>query len=672
MINDALVQKERQLGLLLALDQARDRDVVITDPVAMLEEIVQLLAAHFDVEACALMLLDDAGVEVEQVICHDVDESTAIVLCKQALHVQTPAPITTEYWAHTLGLQILLREDDRRPLGGLFVARNDASFGVADVNLLRLAESQIDSAIIQARTLYRLARRNRELEAIRRIDELRDAAKDEGTLLGGFSALIGEYLSASLCLIFIEDPREAELLLRGITDRYALLPEQLADIRLSIDALKQKRTLSSTNVADLQIIAMPLQIQGDRLGVVVVGREQEFDDNAIRMLEVLAAQMDSALVHSRAVRQLHQRNRELEAIYEIDRIRDTESDFNALLDRVLQVLCRAVSAEIGYLVLYNAQNESQLERKVSTRNDLLASPDYLNVIQSVSRHALDTGETILERFDNGPVRSVIAVPLILDDRVIGVFGAINSVDGFDDEDKGLLRAITSQVDTAIFERLEHRRLRKVLRRSVDPKVIDHLLAHTDEDILAGERVVLSVLFADLRGSTEWAERIKPEELVSSLNLFLATMTRVIFNYGGTLDKFVGDEIIALFGSPLPMDDHAFHAAEAALKMQELHAEIRADLQSQGKELPPMGVAISSGEVIAGEFGPPARTDFTAMGRTMNLGSRLCGATESDKVYITGTTRHMLGERAVVRELAPVKLKGIGDMVETFELLRLHR
>lgn len=672
MINDALVQKERQLGLLLALDQARDRDVVITDPVAMLEEIVQLLAAHFDVEACALMLLDDAGVEVEQVICYDVDESTAIVLCKQALHVQTPAPITTEYWAHALGLQILLREDDRRPLGGLFVARNDASFGVADVNLLRLAESQIDSAIIQARTLYRLARRNRELEAIRRIDELRDAAKDEGTLLGGFSALIGEYLSASLCLIFIEDPREAELLLRGITDRYALLPEQLADIRLSIDALKEKRTLSSTNVADLQIIAMPLQIQGDRLGVVVVGREQEFDDNAIRMLEVLAAQMDSALVHSRAVRQLHQRNRELEAIYEIDRIRDTESDFNALLDRVLQVLCRAVSAEIGYLVLYNAQNESQLERKVSTRNDLLASPDYLNVIQSVSRHALDTGETILERFDNGPVRSVIAVPLILDDRVIGVFGAINSVDGFDDEDKGLLRAITSQVDTAIFERLEHRRLRKVLRRSVDPKVIDHLLAHTDEDILAGERVVLSVLFADLRGSTEWAERIKPEELVSSLNLFLATMTRVIFNYGGTLDKFVGDEIIALFGSPLPMDDHAFHAAEAALKMQELHAEIRADLQSQGKELPPMGVAISSGEVIAGEFGPPARTDFTAMGRTMNLGSRLCGATESDKVYITGTTRHMLGERAVVRELAPVKLKGIGDMVETFELLRLHR
>jgi adenylate cyclase len=150
------------------------------------------------------------------------------------------------------------------------------------------------------------------------------------------------------------------------------------------------------------------------------------------------------------------------------------------------------------------------------------------------------------------------------------------------------------------------------------------------------------------------------------------MTKVIFNYGGTLDKFVGDEIIALFGSPLPMEDHAFHASEAALKMQEMHAIIRMQLLSQGRELPPMGIAISSGEVIAGEFGPPDRTDFTAMGRTMNLGSRLCGAVEPDKVYITYSTRRMLGQRAKVRELSPVKLKGIEDMVVSFELLSLRK
>src|SRR5690606_36925742 len=134
----------------------------------------------------------------------------------------------------------------------------------------------------------------------------------------------------------------------------------------------------------------------------------------------------------------------------------------------------------------------------------------------------------------------------------------------------------------VFERLERRQMRKVLSRSVDPKVLEHLLQRADDTVLAGERVVLSVLFADLRGSTEWAERTDPEELVNILNEFLSKMTDVIFKHGGTLDKFVGDEVIALFGCPVAMENHYQHAVRAALEMQAVHKKLQQQFADRGR------------------------------------------------------------------------------------------
>jgi len=210
----------------------------------------------------------------------------------------------------------------------------------------------------------------------------------------------------------------------------------------------------------------------------------------------------------------------------------------------------------------------------------------------------------------------------------------------------------------------------VLSRSVDPKVLEHLLQRADDNVLAGERVILSVLFADIRGSTEWAERTDPEELVKTLNEFLSRMTDVIFHHGGTLDKFVGDEVIALFGSPLPMEDHPYHATLAGLEMQRVHKALQEEVKAEGRELPPIGIGISSGEVIAGEFGPPVRTDFTAMGRVMNLGARLCSAAGPDEIYISKNTQEELGDNVNGMNLPPLSLKGLGTSVPVFKLLSM--
>jgi adenylate cyclase len=212
-------------------------------------------------------------------------------------------------------------------------------------------------------------------------------------------------------------------------------------------------------------------------------------------------------------------------------------------------------------------------------------------------------------------------------------------------------------------------MRGFLSRSVDPKVLDYLLQNADSaHLLAGQRLTLSVLFADLRGSTEWTERTPPEKLVYTLNQFLGRMTDVIFKHGGTLDKFVGDEVIGLFGSPLYLDDHAHRAAAAALEMQAVHVSLVEELTAQGYELPAMGVGVSSGEVTTGEFGPPIRTDFTAIGSAVNLGARLCSAAGPNQIYISQATYDLIKAQSRVNILPPMTLKGIRQPSPVYELL----
>jgi GAF domain-containing protein len=271
----------------------------------------------------------------------------------------------------------------------------------------------------------------------------------------------------------------------------------------------------------LHLLAAPFIVADERLGAVVVGRRKPFSSGDQRLIYAMMTQMDSAIVHIRIEQQLARRSRELEVIYRIDHIRDLETDFDAMLQQVLLEITQTVMSEVGFLMLYQAESEEPLELKATTVDGLLTSPQYYDVINRFSRQALDEGKLVYSNTPDGPIRSIIVIPLILNNTIIGVFGTVNSSSprGFDEEERRMLTAITSQVDTAVFERLERRRMRRVMSRSVDPKVLEHLLQRSDDKVLTGERVMLTAIFADLRGSTEWAERTNPEVLVTTLNAF---------------------------------------------------------------------------------------------------------------------------------------------------------
>jgi adenylate cyclase len=264
----------------------------------------------------------------------------------------------------------------------------------------------------------------------------------------------------------------------------------------------------------------------------------------------------------------------------------------------------------------------------------------------------------------------MALPLVFNNQIIGVLGVANHLrrDNFNHDDQRLLNAIGSQIDTAIFESLERRHLRRVLGRSVDPRIMERLLAESNDGFLKGERAVLTVLYADLRGSTHLAETIAPELLVEFINDYLGQMTRIILAHEGTLDKFVGDQVMALFGAPYPQPDHALRAVRVGLAMQKGHQALLETWRSYGIKDVPIGIGLATGELIVGEMGSSQRTDYTVIGRAANLGARICNIAKGGQVLISQQTYDLTRDHLKVNPISGLRFKGVTGEVTVYEVL----
>lgn len=230
----------------------------------------------------------------------------------------------------------------------------------------------------------------------------------------------------------------------------------------------------------------------------------------------------------------------------------------------------------------------------------------------------------------------------------------------------LLTFLLVIVYRALTEEREKRKVRNVFSKYVSPDVVTELLAHPPE--LGGVDKELTVLFSDIRGFTSLSEGMTPQELVNHLNLYLTAMTDIIHQYKGTLDKYVGDEIMCFWGAPLEQEEHAVLACKCALKMMEVLDQMNAQWPENRKIR--IGIGLNSGVMTVGNMGSQGRMNYTLMGDNVNLGARLEGA---NKEYLTGiiiseNTCNYLGGRAVVRELDNIRVKGKNKPVLIYELL----
>jgi adenylate cyclase len=225
---------------------------------------------------------------------------------------------------------------------------------------------------------------------------------------------------------------------------------------------------------------------------------------------------------------------------------------------------------------------------------------------------------------------------------------------------------------ASVEMREKQRVRATFARYVSPHVLTTVLNKTPE--LGGQRRIATVLFSDIRGFTSMSERFSAHEVVAILNEYLTEMVDVVLKHDGTLDKFVGDAVMAVFGSPMDQPDHALRAVSTAWHMSERHNKLKEKWLNEGKVPFEIGIGVNTGEVVAGNMGSPNRMEFTVIGDNVNTAARLESATKElgAKIVISDSTYQVVKEFVTVTEKPPVRVKGKEQPIVVWELTGLKQ
>ncbi|HUS64432.1 MAG TPA: adenylate/guanylate cyclase domain-containing protein, partial [Kofleriaceae bacterium] len=217
---------------------------------------------------------------------------------------------------------------------------------------------------------------------------------------------------------------------------------------------------------------------------------------------------------------------------------------------------------------------------------------------------------------------------------------------------------------------EKARLRSAFSRYVPPAVVERIVADPRRVRLGGERRELSVLFSDIHGFTRVSENLEPEVLSGYMSEYLTPMTEIVLDQGGMLDKYIGDAVMAVFGAPIELPDHAAHACRTALAMMRAIGPLSDDFERRGLPRVEVRVGINTGPMAVGNMGSAARFDYTVLGDAVNLGARLEALTRvyGVEIMVGEQTARAAGDELVFRELDTVRVKGRAGVGRVFQLV----
>ncbi len=291
----------------------------------------------------------------------------------------------------------------------------------------------------------------------------------------------------------------------------------------------------------------------------------------------------------------------------------------------------------------------------------VVKPDL--VLTDLDMPGLDGGE-VCRRLKHGPRSSVPVIILTANDaderRVKGLR------EGADDYvNKGAsMEELGARVETVLRRTRATERMRRLFARYTSDAVVEEIL-RTGDVVLTGEKRVVTVLFADLRNFTAFAETRPPEEVMRQLNDVLGRFADAVLEWGGTLDKFLGDGLMAVWGAPVKHDDDPASAVSAALQMRAALGELNA-LQTDGTCFE-LGIGLNTGPVLAGSLGSTRRTEYTCIGDTVNVASRLCALAAPGEILVGEGTARALEHVGPLESLSPVRVKGKTHPVALFRV-----
>ncbi len=388
-----------------------------------------------------------------------------------------------------------------------------------------------------------------------------------------------------------------------------------------------------------------------------------------------------------ANQRLERRLREVNALAGIGRSVTALMETDELLSRVIEGAVYLVRADQGRIVLRQRKDGQLTVRAIKeehrTRATLSSEPTSDPLISAVvqsQQSALVTREQ--EGFPLAPgIGAALCVPLLKGGTAIGAIEVTVKQQSrrFTINDRSMLGAVAdyaavSLENTRLFNELEavkereKREIRRIFQTYVAPSVVEKVISDPSSLQLGGGRQQVTTLYADIRGFTSFAETVAPEELINVLNSYFALMARTVLEYEGTLDKFLGDAVMAFFNAPSPQPDHPLRAARTALAIQEAVKVHRLRASSSGPLS--VGVGFASGEAVVGHVGTTDRMDYTIIGDSVNLAKRLQEEAEPGQVLLDSLTFELIRDHVVVEALGERELKGKSRPQQIFELLSI--
>ncbi|MBL0940552.1 MAG: FHA domain-containing protein [Gemmatimonadaceae bacterium] len=362
------------------------------------------------------------------------------------------------------------------------------------------------------------------------------------------------------------------------------------------------------------------------------------DPGSTLLRERLVPSRDQALAdvaagHERATHRLTQ-------LVQIAQRLGAFGELDALLDAIAADLFATFDADRVAVLLTGSNGE--LETRISRdRHGSIPRPVPRAIAHGVAERqvalltndatvdARTAGESVLQQ----AVKSAMAAPLLGEGRTtIGVLYVdhLRDRDVFDDDDLALLVAFAGiasaavERETTAEQLIQAERVRENFERYFTPQLAQRIAAHTTRVVPGGERRDVVVLFSDIRGFTSIAEALPATQMAAQLNEYFTAMVECVFRHGGALDKFIGDAIMAYWGAPDASEDDLTNAIAAAQDMQRALDALNVEWSAAGRPTWQMGVGVHAGEAFVGNIGSPRRLEYTLIGDTVNVASRLCG------------------------------------------------
>ena len=433
---------------------------------------------------------------------------------------------------------------------------------------------------------------------------------------------------------------------RGIIQRVA----QTGQPVVTTDAVRDPRFSDNDSVVSLHlrsILCHPLKVKERVIGVVYVDnrlRAGLFQPEDLNALRAFADQAAIAIDNARLFESVRQKMNEISAL-------------KTFQDNIFASIASGVIATdlSDRITAFNRAAETIF---AITAGQSLGRP-YNETLAPLSATSLP--QLVAEVKRSGNRTRTVEIKSDLPPRgTVHLNFNVSSLRNADDDPQG----ITIVVDD-VTEMRQLEATREMFRRYVSPAVVDRLPANPDQLQLGGHRQAITILFADIRGFTHFSEPLPPEELVDILNQYLAVAADAVLKYEGTLDKFMGDAVMAIFNAPLSQEDHVLRAARAALEMRaavsRLHACLPPSLRLN------YGIGIHTGDAVVGNVGTQQQMNFTAIGDAVNLAKRLQENAAGGQILLSDAAYAQIRALAQATAIPKLKVKGREQVEQVWQL-----